>query len=194
MNDLLTPFFTVFLSEIVQEEHVYDYDTSQLTEDQMDELESLCYWCLTKLIERIQDHYTFSQPGIQRQIVLLTELMKRVEPALVKHLEEENVEFLQFAIRWMNCLLIREFHLNQIIRIWDTYLSEGKDAFSNFHLYVCAAFLQRFKDRLLKGDFESIMTILQNPDTKVWTSRDIDSMLSQAFVWSSQFATSTHLQ
>ena len=120
--------------------------------------------------------------------------MKRVEPKLVVQLDQENVEFLQFGFRWMNCLLIREFQLNQIIRIWDTYLSEGKDAFSNFHLYVCASFLQRFKDKLLKSDFVQIMTILQNPDTKNWNSREIDSMLSQAFVWSSQFAMSTHIQ
>eukprot|EP00835_Amoeboradix_gromovi_P000299 NODE_10_length_47437_cov_0.363429.p17 type:complete len:218 gc:universal NODE_10_length_47437_cov_0.363429:21535-20882(-) len=194
MNDLLTPFFSIFLSNILGIENVNDYDPAELSSDKMDELESLCYWCLTKLIERIQDHYTYTQPGIQRQIIQLKELMKRVEPALVKQLDAENVEFLQFGFRWMNCLLIREFQLPQIIRIWDTYLSEGaKDAFSNFHLYVCASFLQRFKEKILKNDFVGIMTILQNPDTKTWTSRDIESMLSQAFVWSSQFATSGHL-
>ena len=192
MNDLLTPFFSIFLSNIVNEENVSDFDPINLTPDQMEELESLCYWCLTKLIERIQDHYTFSQPGIQRQIVNLKNLMLRVEPAIVKQLDAENVEFLQFGFRWMNCLLIREFQLNQIIRIWDTYLSEGKDAFSNFHLYVCAAYLQRYKDKIIKNDFVGIMTALQNSETM--TGRDIESMLSQAFVWSSQFSTSGHLQ
>eukprot|EP00834_Sanchytrium_tribonematis_P005414 NODE_325_length_9674_cov_0.932846.p6 type:complete len:215 gc:universal NODE_325_length_9674_cov_0.932846:4971-5615(+) len=193
MNDLLTPFFSVFLSQIIGQESINDYDPADLTESQMDDLESLCYWCLTKLIERIQDHYTYSQPGIQKQILLLKELIKRVEPALVKHLEQENVEFLQFAFRWMNCLLIREFQLSQIIRIWDTYLSEGKDSFSVFHLYVCASFLQNYRDKILKADFVGIMQLLQSPDTKSWSNRDIESMLSQAFVWSSQFAMSGHL-
>lgn len=45
------------------------------------------------------------------------------EPApLAAHLEEQNVEFIQFAFRWMNCLLMREMSVKNIIRMWDTYL------------------------------------------------------------------------
>jgi len=44
-----------------------------------------------------------------------------LEP-LYNHLKEENVNFLQFAFRWMNCLLMREISLPNIIRMWDTYL------------------------------------------------------------------------
>jgi TBC1 domain family member 2 len=38
------------------------------------------------------------------------------------HLEQQGVEFLQFAFRWMNCLLMREVSLNNTIRMWDTYM------------------------------------------------------------------------
>ena len=44
-----------------------------------------------------------------------------LEP-LYNHLKEENVNFLQFAFRWMNCLLMREISLQNIIRMWDTYI------------------------------------------------------------------------
>ena len=41
---------------------------------------------------------------------------------LAKHLESEGVEFIQFAFRWMNCLLMRELSVENIVRMWDTYL------------------------------------------------------------------------
>ena len=41
---------------------------------------------------------------------------------LYSHLEVQNVEFMQFAFRWMNCLLMREISVQNTIRMWDTYL------------------------------------------------------------------------
>ena len=41
---------------------------------------------------------------------------------LAAHLEAEGVEFMQFAFRWMNCLLMREISVRNTIRMWDTYL------------------------------------------------------------------------
>ena len=42
-------------------------------------VEADCYWCLTKLLDNIQDHYTFAQPGIQRLTFKFEELVQRVE-------------------------------------------------------------------------------------------------------------------
>ena len=41
---------------------------------------------------------------------------------LHSHLECNNVEYLQFAFRWKNNLLMREMPLRCTIRLWDTYL------------------------------------------------------------------------
>ena len=68
----------------------------------------------------------------------------------------------------MNNLLLRELPLNATIRLWDTYLSEP-DGFNKFHLYVCAAFLCRWKQELeLKKDFQSILLFIQNVPTAKW--------------------------
>lgn len=34
------------------------------------------YWCLCKLLDGIQDHYTHAQPGIQRTVFRLEELVR----------------------------------------------------------------------------------------------------------------------
>ena len=41
---------------------------------------------------------------------------------LAAHFDEQGVEFMQFAFRWMNCLLMREISVKCTIRMWDTYL------------------------------------------------------------------------
>jgi len=45
--------------------------------------------------------------------------------AIVSHMEAEGIDFLQFAFRWVNCLLIREVPFGAALRLWDTYLAEG---------------------------------------------------------------------
>ena len=42
--------------------------------------------------------------------------------SLHRHIERLHVEYLQFAFRWMNNLLMREMPLHCVIRLWDTYL------------------------------------------------------------------------
>lgn len=38
-----------------------------------------------------------------------------------RHMQQYEVEYLQFAFRWMNNLLMRELPLRCTIRLWDTY-------------------------------------------------------------------------
>lgn len=44
---------------------------------------------------------------------------------IVMHMEAEGMNFLQFAFRWVNCLLVREVPFGAALRLWDTYLAEG---------------------------------------------------------------------
>lgn len=81
---------------------------------------------------------------------------------LHRHLQAHGVDYLQFSFRWMNNLLTRELPLHCTIRLWDTYLAES-DGFALFHLYVCAAFLLHWKDRLMQqNDFQVSISHLTN--------------------------------
>jgi hypothetical protein len=195
INDLVTPFWEVFLGSYMTDPDVESgMDPGQLPKSVLDAAEADSFWCLTKLLEGILDHYIVGQPGIQRQVRDLRDLTARVHAPLVKHLEQEKVEFLQFSFRWMNCLLMREISVRNTIRMWDTYLAE-EQGFSEFHLYVCAAFLVKWSDKLLKMDFQDMMMFLQSLPTKNWTEKDIELLLSEAFIWQSLFkGSSAHLK
>ncbi|KAL1923840.1 uncharacterized protein VTP21DRAFT_8820 [Calcarisporiella thermophila] len=186
INDLVTPFFQVFLSSYI-DGNPETCDSSKLPREVLSVVEADSFWCLTKLLGGIQDNYTFAQPGIQRQIVMLRDLIYRIDVPLASHLDAEGVEFLQFAFRWMNCLLMREFQLRHTIRMWDAYLSEGPDGFSVFHLYVCAAFLVKWSEQLRSMDFQEIMMFLQALPTQHWTDKEVELLLSEAFMWKSLF-------
>ena len=128
INDLVTPFFQTFLTEYLPQSkidsvEVTDPDT-YLTKEQKTNLEADTFWCLTKFLEQITDNYIHGQPGILKQVKNLSQLVKRIDIDLYNHFEKEHVEFIQFAFRWMNCLLMREFQMDTVIRMWDTYLAE----------------------------------------------------------------------
>jgi TBC1 domain family member 2 len=123
INDLVTPFWQVFLGAYITNPDIeFGMDPGQLPKPVLDAVEADCFWCLTKLLEGIQDNYVSTQPGIQRQVAALRDLTTRIDATLAKHLEQEGVEFIQFSFRWMNCLLMREITVKNTIRMWDTYM------------------------------------------------------------------------
>jgi hypothetical protein len=157
------------------------------SEERLRHVEADVYWCLTNLLSGIQDHYTADQPGLQRMVGRLEELVYRIDKDLTIHIRDEiGIQFLQFSFKWMNCLLLREFHLKCIFRLWDTYLSE-KDGFEDFHVYVCAAFMCQFSHQLQTMSFDEVFGFMQDIPTNDWTDTEIEVLLSQAFVLSTLF-------
>lgn len=185
INDLATPFLVVFLSEYLEGE-MEDWAVSKLSPAKLSNVEADCYWCLSKLLDGIQDHYTFAQPGIQRLVFKLKELVRRIDEPVSKHMEAQGLEFLQFAFRWFNCLLIREFPFLLVTRLWDTYLAEG-DKFPDFLVYACASFLLTWTEQLQQLDFQEMVLFLQHLPTRRWTHQELEMVLSRAFMWRVMF-------
>ena len=105
MNDLVTPFLITFLAEqfaaaaaaaappppfgsgapsssseqsLTPPEEWGDGLLDALPEPALLDAEADAYWCLCRLLEAIQDHYTYAQPGIQRAVFRLKDLMRCV--------------------------------------------------------------------------------------------------------------------
>jgi len=191
INDLVTPFFLVFLQDCASQrdagKRVNILDSPDLvvgtyfTQEERDTVEADSYWCLTTILAGIQDNYTFAQPGIQLKVRQLEELIQRIDKQLHTHLVSHDVVYLQFAFRWMNNILMRELPIKATIRLWDTYLAQA-DGFSHFHLYVCAAFLVRWKSDLMKkSDFHTLLMFLQNLPTAKWGDNEIDLLVAEAY-------------
>lgn len=167
------------LSSLDIELDTFKLDT--LSAEQLSIIEADSFWCLSTLLDCIQDNYIFAQLGIQAKVNQLKELIQRIDGifnfyplqvftcrlhvinvsfrflgTLHNHLQTHGVDYLQFSFRWMNNLLTRELPLHSTIRLWDTYLSES-DGLAVFQLYVCAAFLLYWREQLLQEtDFQVI--------------------------------------
>ncbi|XP_060516235.1 TBC1 domain family member 22B [Cylas formicarius] len=189
INDLVTPFFVVFLQEFLNDNQLFEtYIVDNLSEEQQKIIEADSFWCLSKFLDGIQDNYVFAQIGIQKKVLQLEELIKRVDETLHKHLKQHSVSYLQFSFRWLNNLLTRELPLRCTIRLWDTYLAEN-DCFATFQLYVCAAFLLYWKEDLMKQhDFQGLLLLLQNLPTQSWTSSQISMLVAEAYKLKVMFA------
>ncbi|XP_043103157.1 TBC1 domain family member 22B isoform X4 [Puntigrus tetrazona] len=187
INDLVTPFFVVFLSEFVEED-VENFEMASLPLDTQRNIEADSFWCMSKLLDGIQDNYTFAQPGIQIKVKALEELVSRIDEDVHVHFQKCEVEYLQFAFRWMNNLLMRELPLRCTIRLWDTYQAES-EGFSHFHLYVCAAFLIKWRKEILSMvDFQSLLMLLQNLPTIHWGNEEVGLLLAEAYRLKYMFA------
>jgi hypothetical protein len=172
---------------------VLRFDVMTLNREACDEIEADSYWMFSKLLDNLQDHYTFSQPGLQRMVMRLEDVTKRHCPELHTHLTNEGIMFMQFGFRWMNCVLLREVPLRCVVRLWDTYFAEERSGFENFHVYVCVVLLKMHEEALLEMDFQEIIIFLQDLPTGNWTDADIDPILSQAFILSTLYDQSGHL-
>lgn len=189
INDLATPFVVVLLAselDCLPEE----IDVDAAGDDAFEAVEAGSYWCLTKFLSDIQDHYTNGQPGIQQMVAKLREIVHRIDQKLYDHLEEQGLDFLQLSFRWMNCLLLREFPFPCVIRLWDTYISEPLEGFSSFHVYVCAVFLIYWCPQLKQMDYQQLMLFMQKLPTGRWRNQEIETLLAEAFVLKSLFHSS----
>ena len=213
INDVATPFLAVFFYGEVLDCEVEgkrtertgdDVDAEFDTEDVVRGLnesnklikvedatllrvEADAYWCLCKVLDGIQDHYTYAQPGIQKTLFRVGELVSRVGKHVADHLAMEHCEYMQFAFRWCNCLLLRELGFDLGIRLWDTYVSEGSKL-KDFLVYVLSSFLLSWAPQLVKMDLEGLIMFLQRTPTQGWTERDVETVLSRAYMWRLSFA------
>jgi hypothetical protein len=175
INDLATPFIAVFLAGYYNGVSCLDGEImASVTDEMLEEVEADTYWCLTNLLAGIQDHYTSDQPGVMR----LEELVNRIDVDLSSHLKETGIEFMQFAFKWMNCLLLREFSLSCVVRLWDTYLSEENGGFEDFHVYVCASFLVHFSNELQQMGFDELFQFMQVSSCQVILYPDIANIVA----------------
>ena len=186
-NDLCVPFFIVFFLDFFNHITINELlnkgndDLNNIKEDNYFELETDIYYSLTKLLDRIQTNYTHNQPGIIKMIKRMELIIETVDKELYDYLKEKEIDYVQFCFRWMNCFLIREFPINLMIRLWDTYFSE-ENGFSDFHLYVCACLLLNFSEKLKQmTEFQDLIVFLQNLPTSQWSLQDIDILLAKSY-------------
>ncbi|EEC68158.1 hypothetical protein OsI_36096 [Oryza sativa Indica Group] len=158
MNEVLAPLFYVFKN---------DPDTSNSASAEAD-----TFFCFVELLSGFKDNYCKhldnSQVGIRSTLSKLSQLLKRHDEELWRHMEITTKVYPQYyAFRWITLLLTMEFSFNVCIHIWDAILGDPEGPPDTL-LRICCAMLILVRRRLLAGDFTANIQLLQHyPPTNI---------------------------
>ncbi|XP_042440008.1 TBC1 domain family member 13-like isoform X2 [Zingiber officinale] len=158
MHEVVAPLFYVFRN---------DLDGTNATFAEAD-----TFFCFAELLNIFRDNFCKqldnSVVGIQSKMEKLSQLLKRHDEELWRHLEViTKVSPQLYAFRWISILLMREFNLTECLHIWDVLLSDPEGPQETL-LRICCAMLILVRRRLLAGDFIANLKLLQNfPNTNI---------------------------
>uniref|UniRef100_A0A3B5M6N0 Rab-GAP TBC domain-containing protein n=1 Tax=Xiphophorus couchianus TaxID=32473 RepID=A0A3B5M6N0_9TELE len=161
INDLVTPFFVVFVFEYIEEE-VENFDVSSLQEEALRNIEADSFWCMSKLLDGIQDNYTFAQPGIQRKVKALEELVSRIDgesSALLPFIHPALPSSLRPSIKFFLLTIHIAFH---------------------FHIYQCKNVFKNLSFLFYQKNI-GLMILLQNLPTMHWGNEEVSVLLAEAY-------------
>jgi len=178
LNDIPAQFLLIFLSQYI---NLFG-DLSDLTDDILERVEADTFWCFSLLMNNLKNRFIDFHDGIQRMTLKLEKLVKLKEEKLADHLKSEGCDFMLFSIRWMICLLCREFDFSLSARLWDSYIAHGPN-FGYFHIYICAALIttKEWVPFLHEKEFSEIIVFLQHLPTESWNICHIDYLLVRAY-------------
>ncbi|KYQ90547.1 RabGAP/TBC domain-containing protein [Tieghemostelium lacteum] len=177
LNDIPAQFLLVFLSQYI---NLYG-DLNDLNNDILEKVEADTFWCFSLLMNNLKNRFIDFHDGIQKMSIKLERLVKLKDLHLSDHLTNEGCDFILFSIRWMICLLAREFDYALSTRLWDSYIAHGPN-FGYFHIYVCAALLttKEWATYIKEKEFSDIIVFLQHLPTDNWNIYHIDYLLVRA--------------
>lgn len=81
LNDIVTPFIIVFLYDFLGGD-VFNMHIDMISEEVLTNVECDSFWCFSTFLDFVQDHYTINQPGIQRMVAKLEEIIRKIDGAL----------------------------------------------------------------------------------------------------------------
>ncbi|MES1903885.1 MAG: hypothetical protein MHPSP_004165, partial [Paramarteilia canceri] len=99
-------------------------DLGLLSDKDFQILEADTYWVFSKFMSRIEMFYRpeKSITELNKQFEIIDNVISKVEPELLNHLNTYNVSLGSIIFRWFNNMLTREIPLPLIFKLWDAYL------------------------------------------------------------------------
>ena len=121
-----------------------------------------------------------SQLGIIAVVNEFDELLERADYELWALLERQGLDSKFYALRWLMLLMAMEFQLPEVLRLWDSFLSDHNRF--EFVSYFAMAMLYRIRPQLMSGSFASNLQLLQK-----YPSFDLYELLLPAMEFRDKF-------
>jgi len=151
MNEIIGPiYFTFAMDPNVEWRQFAEADT---------------FFCFNNLMVHLRDNfmkiYDNSEFGIHGRMKKFSMLLKRFDEQVFLCFDEQKLKSEFYAFRWLTLLLSQEFHLPDVLRIWDSLFADSGENFE-FIQYICCAMVTLQRDRLLNNTLAHNIKLLQN--------------------------------
>jgi hypothetical protein len=118
-------------------------------------LESDSFRCFTFVMSELRDEYMRAldseESGIRGQIRKISDILCRVDTEYFTFLKSNKIEMDMYALRWVMLILAQDFQIEDVIRLWDTIMSDSeKYTFLN---YVVVQLVLDAKNDVMNSDF-----------------------------------------
>ncbi|KAF5365684.1 hypothetical protein D9758_003200 [Tetrapyrgos nigripes] len=146
--------------------------------------EEMTFWCFVEVMERMKQNFLRDQSGMQKQLSTLRQLIGVMDPELYRHFEKADGLNLFFCFRWVLVVFKREFHFDDILRLWEVLWTDYYS--KEFVLFVALAVLESHRDMLLRYlvEFDEILKYCNELSMTI----ELDTTLAQAEVLFLSFA------
>ena len=92
-------------------QNLTESDILGLSNDDFLAAEADAFWCLSKLVDDVQDNFTDMQPGVHKMMNKMKAVVEQVDAEILEYLEQMDIQFIEFAYRWVVTYLTREFDI-----------------------------------------------------------------------------------
>lgn len=152
MNEILAPIYYVLSFDRVSDDEA------------IDDVEADSFWCfynlmciLRELFDKYEDK---KEHGIAAKTIRLKKMLKVVDKNLSEYLNNIGFDFSIFTFRWISLMFSQDFHMIDILRIWDFLLCK-ENKYENCY-YFCLSIILMRKEIIMKSKLYGIYENLQD--------------------------------
>lgn len=144
--------------------------------------ESDSYFNFEILLEQIKDIFqmegiNYSQLFVTLQIKEIKNILKKVDPELLKYFKQIELEIDNFVMRWILVLFAQEFTIDVAVNFWDRLFTQ-KDKMK-FVCYISVAIITIHKNEIMKMDSSEVMEWAQALQNKM-SEMDVNNLVKTA--------------
>ncbi|XP_053990854.1 TBC1 domain family member 13-like [Hylaeus volcanicus] len=165
MNEMLAVIFYV----IFQDNNNLQY--SEQIRNPLQQKEADAFFCFSQLL-KLNNHgycfcpcYDLHPLGIIGRVQRFSSMLKIHEPQIYDHFQNLKLSTQFFALRWILVLFSQDFPLLVVLRLWDSFISEGDAYHESQHelcYFIALSIVSQLKRQLLICDFSSAIQLLQH--------------------------------
>ena len=122
------------------------------------------FWCLVSICDKyIPGYYSPGMEAIQLDGDILFGLLKKVSPAIHKHLTKQGIEPILYMTEWFLCAFARTLPWPSVLRVWDMFLCEGVKVLFRVGLVLLKYTLTRAVRKRCPSLYETLEALKELP-------------------------------